>query len=73
MLLEPRVRTTQHAAGSAHIAGGIDIAVNVEAVGGAYHADADVASWMRDAGFERVGVRALPPPMPHRVVQGVSS
>jgi len=40
---------------------------------GTVHADADVASWMRDAGFERVGVRALPPPMPHRVVQGVSS
>jgi cyclopropane fatty-acyl-phospholipid synthase-like methyltransferase len=40
---------------------------------GTVHADADVANWMRDAGFERIELRALPPPMPHRVVQGVSS
>jgi hypothetical protein len=43
------------------------------ATDGTVHADADVASWMRDAGFERIDVGALPPPMPHRVVQGVSS
>lgn len=40
---------------------------------GTVHADADVAGWMRDAGFDRIDVRALPPPMPHRVVQGVIS
>ncbi len=40
---------------------------------GTVHADADVANWMRDAGFERIDVDALPPPMPHRVVQGTSS
>ena len=39
---------------------------------GTVHADADVAAWMREAGFDRIEVRALPPPMPHRVVQGVS-
>ena len=38
---------------------------------GTVHADADVARWMRAAGFESVEVRALPPPMPHRVVTGV--
>ncbi len=38
---------------------------------GTVHADADVAVWMRDAGFGEVGLRALPPPMPHRVVTGV--
>ena len=40
---------------------------------GTVHADADVAAWMRKAGFDRIDTRALPPPMPHRVVQGVSS
>jgi hypothetical protein len=38
---------------------------------GTVHADADVAAWMKDAGFSRLDVRALPPPMPHRVVTGV--
>jgi cyclopropane fatty-acyl-phospholipid synthase-like methyltransferase len=38
---------------------------------GTVHADADVATWMKDAGFSRLDVRALPPPMPHRVVTGV--
>lgn len=37
---------------------------------GGVHADADVASWMRDAGFATVGVRPFPPPMPHRLVIG---
>jgi hypothetical protein len=37
---------------------------------GTVHADADVAGWMRNAGFGEIGVRALPPPMPHRVVTG---
>ncbi len=37
---------------------------------GTVHADADVAAWLRDAGFSDVGVRPLPPPMPHRVVTG---
>ena len=38
---------------------------------GTVHADADVAAWMGDAGFTSIGVRSLPPPMPHRVVTGV--
>ena len=37
---------------------------------GTVHADADVAGWMREAGFGDIGVQALPPPMPHRVVTG---
>lgn len=37
---------------------------------GGVHADADVAGWMRDAGFAGVGVRPFPPPMPHRLVIG---
>ena len=37
---------------------------------GTVHADADVARWMEAAGFGAVGTRALPPPMPHRVVTG---
>ena len=37
---------------------------------GTVHADADVARWMRDAGFDGVATRSLPPPMPHRVVSG---
>jgi hypothetical protein len=41
------------------------------ATDGTVHADADVAAWMRDAGFTSIGVRSLPPPMPHRVVTGV--
>jgi SAM-dependent methyltransferase len=37
---------------------------------GTVHADADVARWMREAGFAAIATRALPPPMPHRVVTG---
>ena len=37
---------------------------------GTVHADADVAEWMRSAGFADMTTRALPPPMPHRVVTG---
>jgi SAM-dependent methyltransferase len=37
---------------------------------GGVHADADVCSWMQDAGFTATRVQALPPPMPHRVVFG---
>ena len=38
---------------------------------GTVHSDAEVAGWMRAAGFSDLGVRALPPPMPHRVVTGI--
>ena len=38
---------------------------------GTVHADAEVVRWMQAAGFGSVEVRALPPPMPHRVVTGV--
>ena len=38
---------------------------------GGIHADADVAQWMSEAGFENVGRKPFPPPMPHRVVTGV--
>ena len=37
---------------------------------GGVHADADVADWMRDAGFADMQMRHFPPPMPHRVVMG---
>jgi SAM-dependent methyltransferase len=37
---------------------------------GGVHADADVADWMRDAGFTAVDVRPFPPPMPHRLLIG---
>ncbi len=37
---------------------------------GGVHADADVAGWMRDAGFSDVQASAFPPPMPHRLVTG---
>ncbi|MEZ5559649.1 MAG: methyltransferase [Pseudomonadales bacterium] len=37
---------------------------------GGVHADADVADWMRAAGFDQVQTAAFPPPMPHRVVTG---
>lgn len=39
--------------------------------GGGVHSDADVATWMREAGFRDVEQRPFPPPMPHRVVIGV--
>jgi hypothetical protein len=38
---------------------------------GCVHADADVARWMRDAGFTAADIRPFPPPMPHRVVVGL--
>ena len=41
------------------------------AVDGGVHADADVAAWMRSAGFKNVEIRLFPAPMPHRVVMGV--
>lgn len=37
---------------------------------GGVHADADVARWMRDAGFATSEVRPFPPPMPHRLIIG---
>jgi len=37
---------------------------------GGVHADADVMRWMADGGLRDVRVASLPPPMPHRVVQG---
>jgi len=37
---------------------------------GTVHADADVARWMQAAGFTGIATRALPPPMPHRVITG---
>ncbi len=40
---------------------------------GGVHADADVADWMREAGFENIDVAEFPPPMPHRVVTGRKS
>lgn len=40
---------------------------------GGVHADADVADWMRGAGFANIETGAFPPPMPHRIVQGVRS
>lgn len=40
---------------------------------GGIHADADVASWMTDAGFVDIDRQNFPPPMPHRVVTGIKS
>jgi cyclopropane fatty-acyl-phospholipid synthase-like methyltransferase len=37
---------------------------------GTVHADADVGRWMSEEGFTGIEMRALPPPMPHRVVMG---
>jgi hypothetical protein len=37
---------------------------------GGVHADADVAAWMRDAGFTAIETKLFPPPMPHRVIVG---
>lgn len=37
---------------------------------GGVHADADVALWMRDAGFGTTETWNFPPPMPHRVIIG---
>ncbi len=41
------------------------------ATDGGVHSDADVKRWMADCGFADLRVVPLPPPMPHRVVQGV--
>lgn len=40
---------------------------------GCVHADADVARWMREAGFASTDIRPFPPPMPHRVLLGEKS
>lgn len=37
---------------------------------GGVHADADVARWMRDAGFSTQDACHFPPPMPHRLIIG---
>lgn len=42
----------------------------ISAPDGGVHADADVAGWMRDAGFSTGDVRHFPPPMPHRLIIG---
>ncbi len=47
------------------------ITMMLTAAHGCVHADADVASWMSDAGFDNVERKPFPPPMPHRVVMGV--
>jgi len=38
---------------------------------GGVHADSDVAGWMTAAGLQARAVQPFPPPMPHRLVQGV--
>ena len=40
---------------------------------GGVHADADVAQWMADSGFQDARTAPLPPPMPHRLVLGIRS
>jgi hypothetical protein len=35
---------------------------------GCVHADADVALWMREAGFVSADIKPFPGPMPHRVI-----
>ena len=40
------------------------------AVDGGVHADASVASWMADAGFENISIHHFPSPMPHRLLVG---
>ena len=47
------------------------ITMMLTAPDGGMHADADVADWLREAGFASVERRPFPPPMPHRVVTGV--
>lgn len=37
---------------------------------GGVHADAEVADWLREAGFLRIETKPFPPPMPHRVLIG---
>jgi len=37
---------------------------------GGVHADADVAEWMKSAGFDSIKREHFPPPMPHRIVMG---
>ena len=43
----------------------------LSAENGGMHADADVARWMKDAGFATVDRRPFPPGLPHRVVVGI--
>lgn len=38
---------------------------------GGVHTDADISSWMEQAGFGSLEVQVFPPPMPHRVITGV--
>ncbi len=40
---------------------------------GGVHADADVKRWMSEAGLSALQTKALPPPMPHRVVMGLKT
>lgn len=47
------------------------ITMMLTAPDGGVHADAEVADWMKEAGFLEVGCRPFPPPMPHRVVTGL--
>jgi len=49
------------------------ITMMLTAPDGCVHADADVANWMADAGFQDIERKPFPPPMPHRVVTGVRS
>jgi hypothetical protein len=41
------------------------------AADGEVHADEDVATWMKQAGFGPVNKMSFPPPMPHRIVTGI--
>lgn len=47
------------------------ITMMLTAPDGCVHADADVESWMKQAGFAMTERRPFPPPMPHRVVTGI--
>ena len=44
----------------------------LSAPSGGVHSDADVATWLDDAGFIGVTRQPFPPPMPHRVVTGTA-
>lgn len=59
-------------AGGAHPAFAALFGLNMmlSAPDGGVHADADVADWMREAGFIVADMRPFPPPMPHRLVIG---
>ena len=49
------------------------ITMMLTAPDGCVHSDADVASWMSDAGFGELERKPFPPPMPHRIVIGIRS